>query len=201
MPSFSLTQETKDFAIVTKWALISYRILVAGFVLEEYRRLHKTSRETFPQKLSSKEMVSDSGWAASLLWVEITGTISQLLGASHVSIAPRAVTEKSMSSMGVWARNPQMMVLHLQIAPNPDYVGRHSTVGQTSGLNPRSRMSLNECNTSSRSTFSLLTSGQWYSTNPSTTSCLGCPGSCYWFKSACGGCQVFSWVLGLWYQV
>lgn len=87
MPSFSLTQETKDFAIVTKWALISYRILVAGFVLEEYRRLHKTSRETFPQKLSSK--------------VEITGTISQLLGASHVSIDPRAVTEKSMSSMGV----------------------------------------------------------------------------------------------------
>lgn len=83
MPSFSFTQETKDLSIVSKCVLISYRILVAGCVLEEQCRLHVTCTETFPQKLSSNETVSDSRRAASLLWLEVTGAILHFLGAVY----------------------------------------------------------------------------------------------------------------------
>lgn len=120
----------------------------------------------------------------------------------HVLTIPRVSNEKLMLSMGVWARNTPMMVFCLQIAPwwllqaqimLVDTIQKDRLQDWRAGW---ARMAAvpplyQRC----------LVPGQWCSIDPSRTSSLGYPGSCCWFKSACGSCHVFSWMLGLWNQM
>jgi len=110
---------------------------VAGFV--RVMQTLYTCRETFPQKLSSKETVSDNGQAASLLWIDVTDAISQLwVPRTH---SPQSSKGKVDVTNGCLSQKPKTNDFTLtdcstMVAPSPNYAGRHSREGQTSGLKP-----------------------------------------------------------------